>query len=423
MTASAPSRSAVVVGAGIVGVCSALYLQRDGWAVTLVDPDPPGDGCSFGNAGLIASAAVMPVATPGVLADVPRMLTDPLSPLTIRWSYLPRLLPWLIGFLRASTPARVEEISVALASITTRVFDDFAPLVQQSGAGDLMIRRGYIGAYRNPAKLAGMRADIAMRRRRGVRVEELGPDELRQLEPALARDVVGGYHLPETGHTVNPLALTQRLAADFQSRGGAIRRARVIDFTDITDAGPRAVMTDGGPIACDLVVIAAGAYSRALAAKLGADVPLDTERGYHTVLPRPGLELRLPVMSGDGGFAITPMSDGIRLAGTVEFGGVDAAPDYRRIAPLIAQAKALLPGLDTRGGSQWMGRRPSMPDSLPVIGRSPRHRNALLAFGHGHLGLTLSATTGRLIADLAGDRAPAVDLAPFRPERFSGARF
>ncbi len=413
-----PGRNAVVVGAGIVGVCSAFTLQREGWAVTLVDADEPGQGCSFGNAGVFANTNVAPVAMPGVLAQVPGMLMDPMSPLTIRWSYLPRLMPWLIGFLRASTPSRVEAISHALANLSRRVFEDLVPLVEEAGAGDLVVRRGYIGVYRNPAKLAGMRTELALKRQRGMRVEELGPDELRQLEPALARDIVGGYHIPDAGHTVNPLALTQRLVAAFQQRGGIVRRARVLDFAEFGDAGPRSVVTDSGPIPCDLVVVAAGSYSRALAARLGADVPLDTERGYHTVLPRPGIELRMAMMCGDGGFAITPMATGVRLAGTVEFGGVDAAPNYQRLDPLRKHAKALLPGLDMRDGSQWMGRRPSMPDSVPVIGRCPRHRNALLAFGHGHLGLTYAAVTGRLIADLAADRAPVLDVAPYDPARF-----
>jgi D-amino-acid dehydrogenase len=263
-----------------------------------------------------------------------------------------------------------------------------------------------------------MRVELELKRRRGMRVEELGSEELRQLEPALARDIVGGYHIPDAGHTIDPLALTQSLVAAFQRRGGIVRRARVLDFADFGDTGPRSVVTDPGSIACDLAVVAAGSYSRALAARLGADLPLDTERGYHTVLPRPGIELRMAMMCGDGGFAITPMATGVRLAGTVEFGGVDAEPNYRRLDPLRKHAKALLPGLDLRDGSQWMGRRPSMPDSVPVIGRSPRHRNALLAFGHGHLGLTYAAVTGRLIADLAADRAPVVDMSPYDPARF-----
>jgi len=412
------SGRAVVAGAGVVGVCSALYLQREGWNVTLVDPDGPGEGCSFGNAGLLADTAVVPVATPDILASVPKMLLDPMAPLAIRWSYLPKLAPWLLRFLAASRPSRVEEISQALATICARVFEDFQPLIADAGAQDLVQRRGYLGAYRNPAKLAGMRWELALKRSRGMKAEELGPEELRQLEPALARDVVGGYFLPGCGHTVNPLALTQRFVAAFERLGGTVRRARVVDFTDFGEDGPRAVVTDGGQLLCDLVVIAAGAYSRTLAARLGADVPLDTERGYHTVIADPGIQLRLPLMCGDGSFGITPMATGLRLAGTVELGGTEAAPNHRRLEPMRAHAKALLPGLKVEGGTQWMGRRPSMPDSLPVIGRSPQHRNVLLAFGHGHLGLTLSAPTGRLIADLASERTPAIDVTPFRPERF-----
>ncbi len=407
----------MIVGAGIVGVACGLYLQRDGWKVTLIDRGSPGEGASKGNAGLIALSHATPMALPGIVRRVPGMLLDPDAPLAIRWRYLPRLAPWLIRFLRASTDAEVERICAALASLLHDALDAYRPLLELAGAGDLVHRRGLLYVYENERSFARARAEIELRRRFGVEVETVGPNEIRQLVPDLAPIFNRGAFYPACGHVVDPYRLVQVLAQALRREGGTVLCEDVVGF-DLNDRGVRAVRTTAAAHPAEAVVVAAGAWSRSLARALGLRVPLDTERGYNVTVADPGIEPRLPVVSGDHLFGVTPMLDGVRLGGTVEFAGLKARPHPSRHALLMKVAKRLYPGLDVSRRTEWMGFRPSMPDSLPVIGASPRYTNAFLAFGHGHIGLTTAAATGRAIADLAAGRPTAFDLAPFRPDRF-----
>ena len=410
-------RHAIVIGAGIVGAACGLYLQRDGWKVTLIDRVAPGEGTSKGNAGLMALSHVTPMALPGIIRGVPGMLLDPDAALAIRWRYLPRLAPWLVQFLLASRAAEVERICAALASLVLGALDAYGPLLELAGAGDLVHRRGLLYVYETEARFAVARAEIQLRQRFGVEVEMLGADEIRQLVPDLAPIFLGGAFYPAVGHVINPFGLVQQLAETLARGGGTILRADVVGF-DFNADGVKAVRTSTDAHPVDAVVVAAGAWSKSLARQLGLRVLLDTERGYNVTVTDPGIGPRLPVVSGDYRFGVTPMLDGVRLGGTVEFAGLDAPPDPSRHALLMKHAKRLYPTLDVSRRTEWMGFRPSTPDSLPMIGPAPRHRNAYLAFGHGHIGLTTAATTGRAVADLAAGRAPALDLAPFRPDRF-----
>ncbi|HEY9538544.1 MAG TPA: FAD-dependent oxidoreductase [Kiloniellaceae bacterium] len=407
----------VVVGAGIVGVCCALYLLRDGRRVILIDRGAPGEGTSFGNGSIITEEAVVPVQSPGIARQVPGMLTDPLGPLAIRWSYLPQLSPWLFHFLRASTPARVEAVSIALRALLKGAMTAYDPLLEAAGIRDMIRRSGWVCVYETEAAFHGDRSKLDLQRRRGVRLEVLQPEELRQLEPGLAPIFKRAVFYPDVGHTVNNFRFVQELAGSFLRLGGEIRRQAVVGFEQ-GEGGVQAVVTDGGPVPCSGVVIAAGAWSKRLAAMLGTRALLDTERGYHLTLPHAGAELRLPVYSTERGFVCTPLEHGLRIAGTVELGGLAAAPDWRRAEILYRNASRWFPGLDRREESRWMGFRPSMPDSVPVIGRSPRHRNAIFAFGHGHIGLSLGARTGAVVADLLADREPGLDMRPYRVDRF-----
>ena len=248
-------------------------------------------------------------------------------------------------------------------------------------------------------------------------LEVLDAQGVRELEPALSPDVRHGVYFPEVAQTTDPFQLVQALAADFRRHGGVIQTERVTGF-GFGPGGVEKVRTEGGPFAADAVVLAAGAHSKTLARRLGARVPLDTERGYHAMLPEPGVNLKVPVISGDFHCAMTPMDGGLRVGGSVELAGVDAPPNYARADKLVTVAKRVLPGLNDAGYTRWMGHRPSMPDSLPVIGKSPSIPNAIFAFGHGMLGLTHGALTGRIVADLAAGRNPPLDLTPFRPDRF-----
>lgn len=411
-------RNVTVIGAGIVGLCCARTLQRRGCSVTVIDQGEPGMGTSFGNAGILATGSVLPEGKPGLWKRVPGMLLDPLGPLTIRPGYLPQLTPWMLRFIASTTPRRVEEISQALASIVLPGLEIYRNLLDDVPEGEVPIRQqGCLYLYPDAAALAAAEADNATRRRRGVAMETLGPDEVRQLVPAIGPAMAGGALATQSGHATSPIALSRLLADQILADGGKFMQAKATGFA-IGEDGPSHVHTDQGDVPVEYLVIAAGAFSKPLAKALGNAVPLDTERGYHMMLPTPEVELRLPMLISSMGFAITPMSDGLRLAGTVEFGGVKAPPNYARADVLLKNARRLFPDLKDAGAERWMGHRPSMPDSLPVISRSSRFRHVFFAFGHGHLGLSLGAVTGQLIADLVQDRTPDIDTTPFRADRF-----
>jgi len=411
----------VVIGAGLVGIATASCLQRDGHAVTVLDPAGPGEGASFGNAGCFNGSSVVPVSMPGVLGNVPGWLADPLGPLCIRWRYLPVLAPWLVRFVAAGTPERVQAQARALRGLLKNTLEDLAPLVRTAGAQALVHRVGHLHVYRSLQTFAKEAPGWALRRANGVAWEELDADELRQLDPSLSREYVHGVLLPANGHTTDPHALVCSLAQALQRAGGTLQRTRAHGF--LLDGGRlRAVRTDAGDVVADAAVIAAGAWSRPLAATLGDRVPLETERGYHLMVRDCAVEPRIPTTDGEGKFVATPMTGGLRLAGTVELAGLAAPPNWARARVLLRHARRMYPALEQRYPEEqittWMGHRPSLPDSLPVIGASRASPDVFYAFGHGHVGMTAAPTTGKVIADLVAGRPPAVDIAAFRADRF-----
>ncbi len=378
----------------------------------------PGTGTSFGNAGLIQIDAVVPIATPGILGKVPRMLLDPTGPLVVRWRYLHRIAPWLAKFILAARPDSVERISMALASLLDRSNDAWLDLVKAAGAQDVWRQSGELHVYRKKEAWDAAQATHDLRRRRGSLLEDLTVEEMRQLEPALSPDLHAGVFTPNANSITHPLHLSEKLFELFRRNGGTFVKDNIVRIENGTDGEPAHLVGDGGRQEVDGLVIAAGAFSKPFAKSTGAAVPLDTERGYHLWLPDPGVEMRRPIIVGDHRFGIVPMTGGVRLVGTAEFAGLDLPPYWERADILADLAAPFVPGLNLDGAERWMGYRPSLPDSLPVIGRAPGRKQVYLAFGHGHLGLTMGAVTGQLIADLAADRAPAVDLAPFGAQRF-----
>jgi D-amino-acid dehydrogenase len=411
------ARTATVVGAGIVGVCCALYLQREGFAVRLIEKGEPGRAASFGNSGSFGIASCVPFAMPGVLKKVPRMLFDPDSPLKLRWSHVPKALPWFLRFIEAARPARVDAIAAARNSLLVHTHAGYAPLIEGANAGQWVSDQGLMMTFESEETFANAAYALDLRRRNGVHMDVLDGNEARQMEPALSAKVIKAVSLPDVHRTIDPFRLTSALAADFVRRGGEIVNAEVRGF-ELGAEGPTAIVTDRGPMPVDIVVIAAGVWSRPLAAQLGTEVPLEAERGYHVMFANPGFELRRALVSADRNVSLAHMVEGIRATGIAEFAPPDAAPDMANARLVQRQAQALIPGLKGEPASQWMGPRPSHPDSKPVIGRSPRHANVLFAFGHDHLGLTMAGITGKLVGELATGRPTTVDLAPFRPDRF-----
>ena len=406
-----------VIGAGIVGVATASYLRRDGHDVTIVDRRPPGEYCSFGNAGILSPGSCVPLATPGIQWKVPGYLADPLGPLTIRWAHLPKALPWLLRFVAASAPAKVERIADALRPLLKQTFDAYEPLVAQAGVSHLVRRTGYVVAYEKRSAYLGDATAWRLRRERGVLVEELDDVGLKNLVPQLTRQYEVGLYLPEQGFVANPERLTKALAAQFERDGGTLVQRTVLDI-EVGADGPRALVTDAGTLPVDTLVICAGSHSNEFTAKLGDRVPLEAERGYHVTYSDPRLTLPMPIFMPEHKFFVTPMEMGLRIAGQSEFAGIDAEPDYARAEILAKHMQRAFPSISTADTTQWMGRRPSMPDSLPVIGRSTRFANAFYAFGHGHVGLCAGAPTGRIVADLIADRPPSIDVTAYRPDRF-----
>jgi D-amino-acid dehydrogenase len=410
-----------VIGAGMVGVCAASWLQRDGHDVFVVDAGEPGHGASFGNAGAFNASSVTPMSMPGVVWQVPRWLFDPLGPLALRWTYLPTILPWLVRFIRAGTPEKIRAQASALRPLVGATLEALLPLVRAAGAEDLVHRLGHLYVYRSVQGLEKDRLAWELRRDNGVAVDEFSADELRQLEPALSRHYVRGILIRENGHTSNPLGLIQRLLGEFLRAGGQIERARALGFR-LEGSRLAAIRTDRGELTADMAIVCAGAWSKPLAAVLGDRIPLETERGYHLMIRDPEVMPRIPTADADGKFVATPMETGLRLAGTVELAGLAAPPDWRRARMLLGQGRNMLPGLAAEHPAErisvWMGHRPSLPDSLPAIGPARASPDVIYAFGHGHVGMTAAPMTGKIVADLVADRRPAIDISAFAPARF-----
>ncbi|MBM3571777.1 MAG: FAD-dependent oxidoreductase [Alphaproteobacteria bacterium] len=414
---SAQPKNVTVIGAGIVGMCCATYLQRDGYKVTVIDSVAPGESCSRGNAGGLSPGSIVPVAMPGILSQVPKWLRDPLGPLVIRWGYLLPVLPWLARFVHAGRVERVEQVATALRSLLSPVFDSYDPIVKAAGAQGLIHKVGQLHIYRTEAAFHGDAYGWKLRRDRGCEIEEVDAHQIRQIEPTLAPIFARGIHFPTHGHCANPFRLVQMLAEQFVRSGGTILRRRVQGFRP--DArGPTALITEEGDVPIDRLVIAAGAWSHQLAGELGSPVPLETQRGYHVTVSDPGVAPRLNVMWADAKFMATPMELGVRFAGTVELAGLKAEPNYQRAQVLLERGKMMYPGLKDAKVSEWMGHRPCTPDTIPVISQSPHWPQVFYAFGHGHTGLSGASTTGRVIADLVGGRKPLIDVSPFRVDRF-----
>jgi glycine/D-amino acid oxidase-like deaminating enzyme len=404
-----------IVGAGFIGLASAAALMRDGHRVTLFDPSGVGQGASFGNAGTFAHYACIPVNNPSVFRDLPRFLLSNDSPFRLRWGYLPQLAPWLARFLVSSLPRRYEASAGALAALLGRAQDGYAPLLANEELARFVRPRECLYLYSNAASFDAARPALDLRRKLGVAFDVLAGDGIRALEPSLAPIFERGVLFSDSWHFSNPLGFLETLYAQLAAQGLKLERATVSAVLPYADGA--SVMADGRERRFSHVVVATGARSAQFARQCGDTVPLDTERGYHVRYPGAQQLISRPVGWAERGFYMTPMSDGIRVAGTVELGGFSETRNRSLIDLLTFSSRRALPALGTPDNN-WLGFRPTLPDGVPVLGRSRASERVVYAFGHQHLGLTLAGVSGRIVADLIARRTPPLDLAPYAATRF-----
>jgi D-amino-acid dehydrogenase len=410
--------STVVVGAGIIGTAIAYQLQRRGEPVILVDRDAPGKGASYGNMASIAVTEFMPASRPGIWAQMPGWMLDPEGPVRIRPAYMPRLIPWFLRFIAASRPSKLRELEVAGSVLCHRVYEDLDCLLAETGLQHMLTREGCLSVYSDESEFKADHEHIEVLDRFGFRYEVLGANAIRDLEPAITTKIGKAVLFPDNRSVSDPYKLVIALAERFQQLGGVVEKGDVVGFGHAA-AGVTAIhLRDGRKLVADRFVLAAGAFTGRLSAMLGEPIPLETERGYHTQIMAPGVSMRHSLIWPARAFMVTPTAGGIRVGGTVEMAGLDAAPDYRRAKVLVKRAKEALPDLQVELASEWMGHRPAMPDTVPVMGPSTKRNNVWYATGHGHLGLTYGATTARLLTDLITGVKPPIDMKPYRVDRF-----
>jgi D-amino-acid dehydrogenase len=414
------SKRVTVIGAGIIGIATAAFLQRDGFKVTVIDSLPPGEGCSFGNAGGIAFAEIMPTIHPKIFTKIPGWLLDPLGPLTIRWRYLPKALPWFLAAARNTMPKRIAAITAARAALGLRAVADFETLLKAAGAHDLMVYRETLRVFDSQQQFVAEADERRVKAEHGFPCEVFSGAEAREMEPALSAHISHGAFHGGWFFVKNPERVVKSIAAEFVRGGGRIIQNEVARI-EVTDGKATYLhFRNDTPHSLDRLVVCAGAYSHLLAKQLGDHALLEAERGYHIVLPDSGVSLSRSITYARTPGAATPMDMGLRLAGTDEFAGLDAAPNWKRADALHKVFKKIFPNLKepNENTSRWMGRRPGTPDSLPVIGPSKHVSNVWYGFGHGHMGLTWGPISGRLLSEMISGKPQNIDMTAFRIDRF-----
>lgn len=406
-----------IIGAGIVGISIGLELARRGQKVRVLDRKGVAGETSAGNAGAFAFQEIEPLATPGIMKKAPKWLMDPLGPLSIPPAYALQIAPWMLRFWRASWADRYQSSMLAQADLMHLSKAAFERQLAQINGAHLIMRDGQLALYESEKEYRSTLPGWTLRQEHGFNAMHLtNPDMIAEHQPGLHKRFTHAVFTPDWLNTVDPKVWTDTLAHALRNLGGRIQIASVRGLVS-TDAGVR-IDTSDGPIETPRLIVAAGAWSHHLARHFGDRIPLETERGYNTTLPPGAFDLRTHLTFSGHGFVASKIGGGVRVGGAVELGGLKRPANFKRAKILLQKAQAFLPGLRTEGGTQWMGYRPSLPDSLPVIGSSPNEPRVIYAFGHGHLGLTQSASTAELVADHALGVEPALSLDPFSPTRF-----
>ncbi|MEP1201605.1 NAD(P)/FAD-dependent oxidoreductase [Tateyamaria sp.] len=412
------SKHVIIAGAGIVGVSTGIWLRRFCDAkVTIIDRLPPGEGTSHGNAGVLAACAIAPVTAPGLIRKAPKMLMNPDFPLFMRWGYFPKLLPWLIKYLGTANDADTRRIAIGLVTIVADSVDQHKSLVTDTDAASWVTESDYSFAYTNRAAFEADSYTWGLRREAGFEPLLREGEAVREYEPQLSPSIGLLATMSDHGYIRDPGGYVKALAKVFEGLGGTILQAEIKDF-EMTDGKVTAVATSEGRQPCDQAVLATGVWSKPLMKKLGLSIPIEAERGYHVIFEDAEGGPSHPVMVASGKFVATPMAAGLRCAGVVEFGGLEAGPSKAPLSLLRKQAKAAFPNLSYKGEIEWLGHRPAPSDSLPLIGEV-RNTGVFTAFGHQHIGLTGGPKTGRIVAGLVAEQPVNTDIGAFDPMRFA----
>lgn len=416
---AAAENSVLVLGAGVVGLCTALALRRRGFAVTLIDAGEPGAACSSGNAGMIQVGSAQPLAAPGLLRKVPRMLFDPEGPLAVRWQHLPGLMPWARLFLRNTTAAAAAHNEAVMAGLLSGARDAFDTLLAGSPAHATIRNRGELYVVRSAEAYRGFASKIESCRQNGVTIEELGAADIHDLEPLLAPDYRHGFYVPGSAWVDDPQLLSTRIHELFLAEGGRFERCRIMSGGRGGEGRPWLMGADSRVFSAERLVIAAGTASREVSGWFGSRLPIEPQRGYHISVPTGAQPLSGPVIEGEMNIAVCPMRGANRVAGTMQFAGPTAPPTWRRAEVLLPMARRMVPSLPDLMETRWFGDRPGTPDSIPVLGTRKGDDRVWYACGHGMLGLTLAARSGLLVAGaMAGDKHALSAISLAVPDRF-----
>lgn len=406
-----------ILGAGIVGITTALSLTERGFTVALIDRNPPAEGASYGNAGSLSPWSCVPQSMPGLWKSIPGWVIDPEGPVALRLGYAAKFLPWAVKFFQAGQEERLPAIADAMMALTRPTVTLYRHHLQGTGSEELVRDSVYVHVFRNAADADLSKLGWRMRAERQVPLEVVKGDALREVEPALSPDFEAAVLIKQQGRALDPGGIGKALADKAQKMGVQFLQ-RSVEKLVPEAAGTWRIETDAGPLQAKRLVVAMGAWSAKLMQGLGVKAPLEAERGYHLVFRDPGVTLNNAIMNVDAKFVVSSMAAGVRCAGTAEFAGIDAPPDYRRARVFKQLAKRMFPDINVEDTEEWMGPRPSTPDSVPYLGEVPGFTNLYAAYGHGHTGMTMGPKTGEVIATLIAGETMDVDMTPYRIDRF-----
>ena len=406
-----------IIGNGIIGIATAIWLQRLGHQVILIDKSSPNLRASYGNGGVLASCSVVPINSPGLLTKAPRMLLDPNEPLFIKWLYLPKMLPWLWQYLRRANTKHCRQTAAALHPLVSNSIGNHQAMAEGTGAERFIIPSDYLYVYKNRKHFESDAFGWSLRSKHGIKWTELDGTEFSTYDNCFADSLTFAAKMNNHGRISDPGAYLHALEQHVIDQG-AIKINGFFEDVEYQDNELKAVIIDGEKTLCDVAVLATGAWSKKLTAKLGVNVALESERGYHIDLWHPNLMPKAPVMVAGGKFVITPMKDRLRLAGIVEFGGLNAPPSEKAFNLLRKSIKHAIPKLTWSHESEWMGHRPAPSDSIPIIGEVTQKPGVFLGFGHHHIGLTSGPKTGWLLAQIINGNMLHEDVSIYSPNRF-----